>query len=240
MLTLFPFEADYYERHGVPVDFVGHPIADEIDPEIDKAAIRADLGMPGGGETVVAMLPGSRMIELQRLGDLFIQVARELRRRLPDIHLVAPFANAETRSYFESLLRGNPDVRVDLVDGRSRSVIAAADVALVASGTAALEAALLKIPVVVTYRGSWLSAKLVRMLAHVDHFSMPNHLLDVPLVPEYFQEAATVENLTEALMRYLSDEALSKTVSESFGTIISTLRRGASERAADVIAGMLR
>jgi lipid-A-disaccharide synthase len=240
MMTLFPFEADYYERHGVPVDFVGHPIADEVDTEYDKSEIRASLGLPVGGTKIAALLPGSRMIELQKLGGLFIEVARELGRRIPDLRFVAPFANIETRQHFQSLLDRNPDVRVDLVDGQSRSVIAASDATLLASGTAALEAALLRVPMVVTYRGSWLSATLVKMLAHVEHFSMPNHLLDEPIVPEFFQDDATVDNLAGAMSKYLCDGEHSKAISDSFGAIISTLRCGANERAADVVAGLLR
>jgi len=240
MLTLFPFEAEYYERHGVPVDFVGHPVADEVDVDYDKATIRADIGLPAEGATIAALLPGSRMVELQRLGELFIQVARELGRQVPGIRFVAPFANRETRAFFHSLLDQNPDVTIDLVDGRSRSVIAASDVVLLASGTAALEAALLKVPMVVAYRGSWLSYTLVKMLAHVEHFSMPNHLLDEPIVPEFFQEAATVDNLVGAMLRYLRDRGLSEAVSDSFGAIISQLRCGANERAADVVAGLMR
>lgn len=240
MLTLFPFEAKYYEKHDVPVDFVGHPVADEVDMEYDRAAIRADLGLPAEGATIAALLPGSRMVELQRLGELFVQVARELGRRVPDIRFVAPFANQETRIYFQTLLDQNPDVTIELVDGRSRTVIAASDAVLLASGTAALEAALLKVPMVVTYRGSWLSATLVKMLSHVEHFSMPNHLLDEPIVPEYYQEAATMENLVDAMLRYLCDKDHSKAVSNSFSEIISTLRCGANERAADVVSGLLR
>jgi lipid-A-disaccharide synthase len=240
MLTLFPFEAAFYQRHGVPVDFVGHPIADEVDPEYDKYALRAELGLPSEGNRIAALLPGSRMIELQRLGELFIEVARELGSRVPDVRFVAPFANEETRGRFESLLERNPDVAVDVVLGKSRTVIAASDAALLASGTAALEAALLRVPMVVTYKGSWLSAALVKMLAHVEHFSMPNHLLDEPIVPEYFQADATVENLAGTMSRLLLDQEYSRTMSDSFGAIMSALRCGASERAAEVVAGLMR
>lgn len=240
MLTLFPFEAEYYKHHGVPVDFVGHPIADEVDENYDKSLLREELGLQVEGAPIAALLPGSRMIELQKLGELFIQVARELMQRIPGIRFVSPFANEETRMYFQSLLAGHTDVQIEIVDGRSREVIAASDAVLLASGTAALEAALLRVPMVVTYRGSWLSATLVRMLAHVEHFSMPNHLLEEPVVPEFFQADATVENLAGAMARYLSDETFSRTVSDSFGAIITTLRRGADDRAAEVLAELMQ
>jgi len=239
MLTLFPFEAEYYQRHGVPVDFVGHPIADEIDVEYDKVHIRKTLSLPPVGRHIVALLPGSRMVELQRLGELFIRVARALQDKIEDIEFVAPFANPETRLYFTSLLEKNSDVRVVVVDGQSRQVIASADVVLLASGTAALESALLKVPMVVAYKGSWLSGVLVKLLAHVEHFSMPNHLLDEPVVPEFFQSDANVDNLVAAMSRYLIDQEYRRAVSQSFGAIISSLRCDANNRAAQAVADIL-
>jgi len=239
MLTLFPFEAEYYQRHGVPVDFVGHPIADEIDVEYDKVHIRKTLSLPPVGRHIVALLPGSRMVELQRLGELFIRVARALQDKIEDIEFVAPFANPETRLYFTSLLEKNSDVRVVVVDGQSRQVIASADVVLLASGTAALESALLKVPMVVAYKGSWLSGVLVKLLAHVEHFSMPNHLLDEPVVPEFFQSDANVDNLVAAMSRYLIDQEYRRAVSQSFGAIISSLCCDANNRAAQAVADIL-
>ena len=239
MLTLFPFEAEYYQRHGVPVDFVGHPIADEIDVEYDKVHIRKTLSLPPVGRHIVALLPGSRMVELQRLGELFIRVARALQDKIEDIEFVAPFANPETRLYFTSLLEKNSDVRVVVVDGQSRQVIASADAVLLASGTAALESALLKVPMVVAYKGSWLSGVLVKLLAHVEHFSMPNHLLDEPVVPEFFQSDANVDNLVAAMSRYLIDQEYRRAVSQSFGAIISLLRCDANNRAAQAVADIL-
>lgn len=239
MLTLFPFEARYYEHHGVPVDFVGHPIADEIDEHYDKAKIRETLNLPPRGHQVVALLPGSRMVELQRLGELFIEVARTLQNSIEGIKFVAPFANPETRLYFTTLLIKHPDVPVVVVDGNSRQVIAAADVALLASGTAALEAALLKVPMVVAYKGSWASGVLVKLLAHVEHFSMPNHLLEDPIVPEYFQADANVHNLVAAMNRYLLDAEYCLAVSRSFGAIMSSLRCNANDRAARAVANLL-
>jgi len=125
------------------------------------------------------------------------------------------------------------------VDGNSRQVIAAADVALLASGTAALEAALLKVPMVVAYKGSWVSGALVKLLAHVEHFSMPNHLLEQPIVPEFFQSDANVDNLVTAMNRYLLDAEHCRAVSRSFGAIMSSLRCNANDKAAEVIANLL-
>ncbi|MDA9983146.1 lipid-A-disaccharide synthase [Gammaproteobacteria bacterium] len=240
MLTLFPFEARYYEHHGVPVDFVGHPIADEIDDDYDKSNIRGLLNLPQEGHPVVALLPGSRLVELQRLGGLFIEVARTLQKRIEGIKFVAPFANPETRLYFEKLLKKYPDVPVVVVNGKSRQAMAAADVALLASGTAALEAALLRVPMVVAYKGSWASGALVKLLAHVEHFSMPNHLLENPIVPEFFQSDANVDNLVAAMSRYLLDAERCQAVSRSFGAIMSSLRCNANDRAAKAVANLIK
>lgn len=240
MLTLFPFEADFYRRHRVPVSFVGHPIADTVDMDYDKQQVRRDLGIECDGGLVVALLPGSRMIEIKRLGDLFLQTARALRGTMEGLVFVAPFANPETKEYFSTLARDYPDLGVHLVAGRSRQVIAAADVALLASGTAALEAALLKVPMIVTYRGSWVSYALVKLLAHVDHFSMPNNLLEEPIVPELIQSDASVEKLSSELLRYLRDPGLRASVSSRFGTILNALRCGANDRAAAVIGELIQ
>lgn len=239
MLTLFPFEAEFYRKHGVPVSFVGHPVADEIDPEYQQADIRESLQLRPDKELVVALLPGSRLIELRRLGELFIQTAQSLQDAVPNVQFVAPFANEETMQYFLALLREYPDLSITVVQGKSRQAIAAADVALVASGTAALESALLRVPMIVAYRGSWISYLLVKLLAHVEHFSMPNNLLDEPLVPELIQSKANVDNLVNELTRYLLDRQQHELVRHAFGDIISSLRCNANERAATAVAKFL-
>ncbi|MDZ7841376.1 MAG: lipid-A-disaccharide synthase [Gammaproteobacteria bacterium] len=232
MLTLFPFEADYFRARNVPVSFVGHPMADEIPEQIDRGAARAALGIDA--QYVVALLPGSRLSELKRLGGLFIDVAVRLQqggRR--DICFLAPFISPATREHFEGLLAAKaPDLPIRLLDSRSRQVLAASDLALLASGTAALEAALHKVPMVVAYKVSWFTGLMVRMFARVRHVSMPNHLLDEPIVPELLQGAATVEQVSAAMERYLGDEALRRDTERILGRIPRTLRCGADERAA--------
>lgn len=240
MLTLFPFEADYFRERDVPVSFVGHPLADEIPATIDRGAARAALGVHA--EHVVALLPGSRVSELRRLGALFIDVAVRLYdagRR--DICFLAPFISAPTREYFERLLAAKaPDLPVRLLESQSRQVLAASDVALLASGTAALEAALHKVPMVVTYKVSWFTSLMVRLFARVRYFSMPNNLLADPVVPELMQDQATTERVWQAMDKYLCDESLRSRTEQILGQIPSMLRCGANERAAHEVLAVAR
>lgn len=238
MLTLFPFEADYYRRHGVPVTFVGHPVADEIDVDSDAQQLRNSFGVQA--RYLVALLPGSRQSELHRLGGLFLDVAERVLDQCGDVEFIAPFANQQTHNYFADLAQRRRSVPVQLIDGKSRQAMAASDVALVASGTAALEAALLKKPMVVAYKVSWLTGVLVKMFARVGYFSMPNNLLDKPIVPELMQSHATVQNLTQEVMRLLADEQLRTEIAQKLATITETLKRNASDKAADVILNIIR
>jgi len=232
MLTLFPFEADYFRQRAVPVSFVGHPLADEIPETIDRQAARAELGVDAG--TIIALLPGSRVSELERLGRLFVDVAASLTasgRR--DLCFLAPFISSATREYFQNLVdRHAPDLPIHLLESRSRQVLAASDLALLASGTAALEAALHKVPMVVTYKVSWFTSLMVRMFARVRHFSMPNHLLEQPIVPELMQSEATVEAIRAQMERYLDDEALRRETERTLSRIPAMLRCGANRNAA--------
>ncbi len=239
MLTLFPFEAEYYRKHLVPVTFVGHPIADEIDPNVNVTSLRKSFGVTA--TQLVALLPGSRKSELEALGTLFIDVANTLCEQHRDIEFIAPFADDETKSYFDNLLqKRRQDLPIQVVKGMSRQAIAASDVALLASGTAALEAALFARPMVVAYKVSWLTGVLVKMFAHVRYFSMPNNLLEGPVVPELLQHEATSENLTTAVARFLDDPTLRNEVSSRLSTIYDTLKKSASERAADIVLGIAR
>lgn len=238
MLTLFPFEADYFRARSVPVSFVGHPMSDEIPEVIDRAAARAALGIDA--EYVVALLPGSRISELERLGMLFVEVAARLHESgKRDIFFLAPFINTATKDYFAKLVAANaPELPIRLLASQSRQVLAASDLALLASGTAALEAALHKVPMVVTYKVSWFTSLMVRMFARVRYFSMPNHLLDDPIVPELMQDRATVARLWSEMDRYLSDEALRSETEQTLGRIPRMLRCGANDKAAQEVLAL--
>lgn len=240
MLTLFPFEASFYERHNVPVTFVGHPMADDISNMVSPEQCRLELGLPKN-RRVVALLPGSRLSELQRHGELFVGTAIWLYTRHPDLRFVAAFVDQGMRDHFERLLQQRAtDLPVLYVVDRAREALAASNVAVLASGTAALEAALLAKPMVVTYKVSKVTHLLVRLCAHVDYYSMPNNLLDQPIVPEFIQDEAIPGNLGRAVEKYLSDPAKVDGLSGKFEQIRSLLRRDANHRAASAVMSLVQ
>lgn len=230
MLTLFPFEAQFYEAQQVPVCFVGHPLADAIPLTADRVAARAALGLPEQG-AVVALLPGSRGGEVERLGGLFLDAAERLRALRPGLRFVLPCASAERRAQVEAMLAGR-DLQVSLLDGRSHEALAACDAVLIASGTATLEALLFKRPMVVAYRVAPLTYRILRRLVKSPYISLPNLLAGRLLVPELIQDAATPEALAGALAPLIDDGQVQ---TEGFDAIHRALRRGASERAAEAV-----
>lgn len=239
MLTLLPFEEAFYRRHAVPVRYVGHPLADEIPLQTDQPAARKTLGLPAAGPWL-ALLPGSRMGEAQRLGPLFIATARWLRARRPQLRFIIPAATAGIQRYLaEQLAELGDDLPVTLVEGDSRLVMTAADVVLLASGTAALEALLLKRPMVVAYRvapfTAWIAARLIK----ISRYSLPNLLAGRDLVSELIQENATPAKLGGAVLELLDNPAARTRQVTEFRSIHQLLRRGASQQAAAAIAELL-
>lgn len=239
MLTLFPFEATFYEQHHVPVKFVGHPLADTIPMSVDKLAARKALGL-SAENTILAMLPGSRSNELHYLATTFIETVRWLRQRHPDLEVVVPLANEVRRAQFEQAMAQLTDApAMTLVDGQSREVMAAADVVLLASGTAALEAMLLKRPMVVAYKLSPLTYWLAKRLVKVKNVSLPNLLANETLVPELIQHEATPEKLGQAVLNYLEDSSLNDRVNQRFTEIHQSLRQDASQQAATAVLDLI-
>lgn len=239
MLTLFPFEARFYEEHHVPVEFVGHPLADRVPLQPDQAGARAALGLPAEGRWV-ALLPGSRAGEVHYLGEVFLAAAQRLHAQCPDVRFILPCVNAARRAQVQALLDALPaPLPITLVDGRSREVMAAADAILLASGTATLEAMLLKRPMVVAYRMSPTSFALLSRLVSVEHIALPNLLAGRALVPELIQDAATPDAMAAALRRYLDDPQAAASQQAAFLAIHEQLRRNADERAADAISPLL-
>jgi len=239
MLTLFPFEARFYEEHQVPVAFVGHPLADRIPMRPDSAAARAALGLDSD-RPVLAVLPGSRGGEVERLGTLFLEAARWLQARRPDIQLVIPCVNRDREKQIQALVETlEVKLSVTLVRGRSREVMAASDVVLLASGTATLEAMLLKRPMVVGYRLSPLSYKLLSRLVKVPWVALPNLLAQKALVPELLQDDATPEALGAAVLERMENPEERERLQQAFTELHESLRRNADERAAAAIAGLL-
>jgi lipid-A-disaccharide synthase len=239
LLCLLPFEPAFYEGRGLKAEFVGHPLADEIPLEPDRAGARAGLGLPAGA-TVVAVLPGSRASEIDRLAADFIGAAGWLAARRAGLVFVVPAANAAARAALEPLAAAS-GLAIRILDGRAREALIAADVALVASGTATLEALLCKRPMVVAYRLGAATAFLLRRLRLVRtaFFAQPNLLAGRRLVPEIFQEEVTPERLGTELLAWLDDPDRQAMVAGEFRAIHEILRRGSAARAAEALLDML-
>jgi len=241
VLCLFPFEPDFYRNHGVRAAFVGHPLADQIPLDVDRGAARAELGLDPAAR-VLAVLPGSRRSEVEKLAAVFAGAAQLLAKRFDGLVTIAPMVTPALRELFAArCAEYAPDAHVRLLDGQARRALAAADVVLVASGTATLETALSKRPMVVAYRLGAITAFLLRTLGlvKIKHFSQPNLLAGKELVPEFFQEAASPENLSNALARWLEHPADVAQVQQEFAAIHSRLRCEGADRAAAEVAELL-
>lgn len=242
VLCLLPFEADFLQRHDVPATFVGHPLADDLPASPEPAGARQALGLPVAGP-VVAVLPGSRAGELERLGPVFAQTIAWLGARVPGLSAIVPMATPALRSRFGALWSpagtGGVDVRV--VEGQSQMAMAAADVVLLASGTATLEAMLINRPMVVAYRLAPLSYAVLKSLrlVQVEHFALPNLLAGERLVPELLQSAANPAALGAHLLRWLESPADRERLRRRFDALGATLRCQANDRAAEVVLRML-
>ncbi|CAN5338393.1 lipid-A-disaccharide synthase [soil metagenome] len=235
VLCLLPFEQALYDRHGIRATFVGHPLADEIPLDVDRPAARRALDLPASGP-VVAVLPGSRVNEVSRLGPDFAAAIDWLATRRPELHFVAAMANSRIRELFETQLRDAAHGRpVRLLDGGARQALAAADAALVASGTATLEAALLKCPMVVAYRVSRATEWALERLLKVERYALPNLLAGRDIVPELLQDAVTPAALGGALLEQLEDEDRRGALEAVFGDLHRELRRGANRRSAEAV-----
>jgi lipid-A-disaccharide synthase len=241
VLCLLPFEKRFYDEHGIPAEFVGHPLADAIPENIDRDAARRALGLERSA-TVVALLPGSRRGEVARLAGDFAASARWLKAQRPALEFIAPMASPATREIFSKVLkRDAPAVDVRLFDGQATTVLSAANVVLVASGTASLEAALCKRPMVVIYRLGALTAWLLTRLNLVKSkfFAQPNLLADQRVVGEYFQHQIIPESIGAELLMWLDDTERRGALEREFSRIHAGLRRGAGSRAAQAILDLL-
>jgi lipid-A-disaccharide synthase len=241
VLCLLPFEKRFYDEHGIRAEFVGHPLADAIPLEIDRGAARVALGLPVEGR-IVGLLPGSRRGEVTRLAPDFVATARWLAGQRPDLNFIAPMANAAARNIFsEALQRDAPDLKIHLIDGNATTALMAADVVMVASGTASLETALCKRPMVVVYRLGALSAWAIRRMNLIKSkfFAQPNLLADRRVVGEYFQEQIVPASIGAELLMWLDDDAKRHELEQEFARIHTELRRGAGARAAQAILNLL-
>ena len=242
VLTLFPFEEKFYqEREDIYPTLraicVGHPLADSIPMHSDSAAARTALATPLAS-TVVALLPGSRAGEVERMGRLFFDVARWCVAQKKDLSFVVPAANADRKAQLTAILADYPDLPVHLIDGQSQQCMAASDAVLMASGTTALEAMLLKKPMVVAYKMARLSYAIISRLLKVPYVSLPNLLANKKLVPEFLQKAATVENLGNALLTWLNNSEQVSELQQQFTVIHRDIQRDASHCAAQAIVDL--
>lgn len=243
VLTLFPFEEKFYREHAAEypdlhVVCVGHPLADSIPMETDVAVARAALLLTVSSQAV-ALLPGSRAGEVARMGQLFLDVARWCTHKRNGLCFVMPAANPAREKQLRDLLADYPDVPVTLISGKSQLCMAASDAVLMASGTTTLEAMLLKKPMVVAYRMAKFSYAIISRLLKVPYIALPNLLANEKLVPELLQDAATVENLGNALLAILDNPAQTKILQTRFAELHSDIRRNASDSAAKAIFHLL-
>jgi lipid-A-disaccharide synthase len=242
VLCLLPFETEFFEKNGVRAVFVGHPLADQIPLEVDRPSARAALGLDASSK-IIAILPGSRLGEVERLGGDFVRAAALVAQRRPDIEFVSPLASARVRQAFERKIAEVPLApTIRLFDGQAQRVLAAADLVLVASGTATLETLLSRRPMVVAYRFAAMTAFLLRRLGLVKtvFFSQPNLLIGRRLVPEFLQEQVSGESLGNALLRELDDRDYLAEMEREFRKVHETLRLGGAARAAEAILECVR
>ncbi len=241
LLALFPFEPSLYEPVGLPVTYVGHPLADVLPLEVNRYAARERLELPAAASPVFALLPGSRQSELQYMAATFIRTAALLHERFPDALFLVPLVSRETRTLFETELwrQQAQELPIKILFGHAQDALSACDAALVASGTATLEAALLKAPLAVAYRMSGWSWQLMKRMRYQPWVGLPNILAGRFVVPEFLQEEANPENLAKALAELATDVDKRRELTDVFTAMHRQLRQNTADKAADAILGVL-
>ncbi|MEX3944166.1 lipid-A-disaccharide synthase [Paraburkholderia sp. BR10937] len=238
MLCVFPFETALLEKSGVAASYVGHPLADEIPLEPDMPGARRTLGLPESGP-VIAVLPGSRRSEINLIGPTFFDAMQIMQRREPALRFVMPAATPAIHAQLQELASAHQGLALTIIDGQSQLAMTAADAILVKSGTVTLEAALLKKPMVISYKVPWLTGQIMRRQAYLPYVGLPNILAGRFVVPEILQHFATPEALADATLTQLQDEANRRTLTEVFTQMHLTLRQNTAERAAEVVASIV-
>jgi len=237
MLVVLPFEQNFYQEHGVRVRFVGHPLIEQLPLKGNRSDARAELGLPPTQGPVVALLPGSRKKEVSRHLPRMLHGILLLRRRFPEIHPIIPVASTIPRKVVESIVRRS-GIMATILDGQSTEALIAADVALVCSGTATLQAALLSRPMVVVYRVSWLSYQILKRMVKVAHIGLVNLIVGRRLVPELVQDDFTAQKVESELGDILSDPVVRVRLNQDFAALRRQLGGpGASKRVADAVLG---
>jgi len=236
MLVLFPHELPLYQQAGIPATYVGHPLADSLPLKPDRKGARRELKLPAD-KLIIAILPGSRQSELHYMADLFVKTAQLIHQQIDNVHFLVPVISRETRWMFDEVLRRNDadQLPLSILFGHAHLAIEAADAVLVASGTATLEAALLKRPMVIAYRVSQLTWQIVRRMIYLPYVGLPNILAGRKIVPELLQEDATPEKLAETLLQMVHDKQATQEIQREFKAIHVLLRQNTEEKAAQTV-----
>lgn len=240
VLALFPMEPPLYEKEGIPVTYVGHPMADQIPLQTSKKEVRAKLNLPLEAP-IYALLPGSRQSELEYMADTFVQTAKLIHQQQPRAIFLVPLATRETRLLFEMAMYRQEASQLPfrLLFGHAQDALGAADVSLVASGTATLEAALIKRPMVITYKLAPTSYRIMKRKGYLPYVGLPNVLAGRFLVPELLQDDATPENLAQALLNLAADPRIAGFLEQAFTDLHLQLQQNTAEKAAAAVIGCL-
>ncbi|SFJ05820.1 lipid-A-disaccharide synthase [Paraburkholderia megapolitana] len=238
MLCVFPFETALLEKAGIAATYVGHPLADEIPLEPDTAGARRALGLPESGP-IIAVLPGSRRSEIDLIGPTFFAAMTLMQQREPGVRFVMPAATPALRAQLQPLVDAHPQLALTLTDGQSQQAMTAADAILVKSGTVTLEAALLKKPMVISYKVPWLTGQIMRSQGYLPYVGLPNILAGRFVVPEILQHFATPEALADATLQQLRDETNRRTLTEIFTEMHHVLKQNTAQRAAEAVVNVL-
>lgn len=241
VLTLFPFEKAFYQRYEVPACFVGHPLADMIDLQMDKRHLRKQAGY-ADSDTLITLLPGSRLGELRYLGPLYLDVMNRLSQKRPDLTFIVPLATSKAITLFEAQWRasGYPHLNIKLQQGGAREAMALANVVLVKSGTGTLEAMLLKCNMVVAYKWSALSHLIIASQLKINYVALPNLLANEGLVPEFIQKQARPEAISQCLLEKLAKGDAPARVVEKFEQLHQQLRQDANSKAAMAVIKLIQ
>ena len=238
MLCVFPFETALMEKAGIASTYVGHPLADEIPLVPDVEGARRALGLPEGGP-IIAVLPGSRRSEIALIGPTFFDAMELMQLREPGVRFVMPAANAALRELLQPLVAEHPNLALTITEGHAQVAMTAADAILVKSGTVTLEAALLKKPMVISYKVPWLTGQIMQRQGYLPYVGLPNILAGRFVVPEILQHFATPEALADATLKQLNDEANRATLTEIFTEMHHALRQNTAQRASEAVAQVL-
>jgi lipid-A-disaccharide synthase len=238
MLCVFPFEPALMEKAGIASTYVGHPLADEIPLVPDVEGARRALGLPEGGP-IIAVLPGSRRSEIALIGPTFFDAMELMQLREPGVRFEMPAATAALRELLQPLVDAHPNLSLTITEGKAQVAMTAADAILVKSGTVTLEAALLKKPMVISYKVPWLTGQIMQRQGYLPYVGLPNILAGRFVVPEILQHFATPEALADATLKQLNDDANRATLTEIFTEMHHALRQNTAQRAAEAVAQVL-